>query len=388
MRIVIAPDSYKECLTAPQVAQALAQGAARACPDAQLVLVPMADGGQGTVDALVAATKGTVQESAVTGPLGEQVRARWGRLGDGKTAVIEMAAAAGLAQVPLDRRDPRITTTRGVGELMIAAFDGGADHLIVAIGGSATNDGGAGMAQSLGYRLVNAAGRDIGPGGGGLAALARIEPPGETTLKGVIIDVACDVTNPFIGPTGASAVFGPQKGATPAMVAELDANLARFAEIIRRDLGAEIRDIPGAGAAGGLGGGLVAFANGRLRRGIELVSEAVALREKLEGADLCLTGEGMVDATSAFGKTAVGVATIAKRLGIPTIAIGGAIGKGASQVNDAGVTAYFDVTRRPLPREQAFEEAPHALAEVAEQVVRLFLASRKCKDHSFDGQQQ
>ncbi|AMV39955.1 Glycerate 2-kinase [Planctomyces sp. SH-PL62] len=251
MRIVIAPDKFKGSLTAPEAAKALARGVRAAEPTAEILAVPMADGGEGVVEALVAATGGSYHEARVTGPLGSPVPARFGLLGDGRTAVVEMAAAAGLALVPRDRRDPRRTTTRGVGELMLAAADLGVGRLIVGIGGSATNDGGAGMAQALGFRLLDAQGRDLAPGGGALRALDRITPPDAgTALKGVEVSVACDVTNPLCGPTGASAVYGPQKGATPDMVEELDRNLDRLARIIERDLGAAVAEIPGAGPRG------------------------------------------------------------------------------------------------------------------------------------------
>ncbi|MDG3004181.1 glycerate kinase [Paludisphaera mucosa] len=375
MRIVIAPDKFKGSLTAAEAARAIARGVHAADPKADVVAAPMADGGEGIVEALVAATDGSFREIRVTGPMGEPIAARYGLLGDGRTAVVEMAKAAGLVLVPKDRRDPLRATTRGVGELILAAAGTGVHRLIVGIGGSATNDGGAGLAQALGYRLIDAQGREIGPGGGPLADLDRIERDGAArALTGVEIAVACDVTNPLCGPSGASAVYGPQKGATPAMVEQLDRNLARLAEAIERDLGVAVAEIPGAGAAGGLGAGLVAFAGGRLEPGIDLVIEAVGLADKLRGADLCLTGEGSLDAQSAFGKTAVGVARLARSLGVPTFALVGSIGEGAEQCLAQGLDAYFPICPGPMSLDDAMARAPDLLARAAEQAVRGFLA--------------
>jgi len=272
MRIVIAPNAFKGSLSALEAAEAIGEGVRVAAREAELVLVPIADGGDGTVDALVAATQGERRMLRVRGPLGDPVDAEYGLIDGGSTAVIEMAKAAGLALVPKEQRDPRITTTYGVGELLQHAYDAGAQHFVVGIGGSATNDGGAGMAQALGYHLLDQDGLELPPGGLALTRLARIHVGGvHTNWKETKVDVACDVTNPLTGPRGASAVYGPQKGATPEMVAELDAALHHFAEIIRRDLGVDVEQLPGAGAAGGLGAGLVAFAGARLQPGAEMV---------------------------------------------------------------------------------------------------------------------
>jgi glycerate 2-kinase len=381
MRVVIAPDKFKGSLSASQAARAMARGVRSALPSAEIDEVPMADGGEGIVDALVAATGGTFHTTEATGPLGKPVQARFGMLGDGRTAVVEMATASGLVLVPADARNPLSTTTRGTGELLLAAIDAGARRLIVGIGGSATNDGGAGMAQALGFRLLDSDGREIGPGGGSLGRLDRIERPERGWgLPDVEIDVACDVTNPLCGPDGASAVYGPQKGATPEMVAELDRNLTRFAKIVERDLGVSIASIPGAGAAGGLGAGLLAFAGGRLQRGIDLVVDAVGLKDHLRSADLCLTGEGSIDAQSAFGKTAVGVARLARSLGCPTLALVGAIGEGAEKTLDEGINAYFSICPGPIPLETAVAEASSLLEQAAEQAFRGFLAGRGLRE--------
>jgi glycerate 2-kinase len=375
MKVVVAPDKFKGSLTAPEAAEAIARGVLAAAPGAAVDRVPMADGGEGTVAALVEATGGTFREAQVSGPLGRPVAARFGMLGDGATAVVEMAAASGLALLEPPEYDPRRTTTRGTGELLLAAIDAGARRVILGIGGSATNDGGAGLAQALGYRLLDGQGGDLGPGGGALRRLDRIDPAGrDPRLQGVEIAVACDVDNPLCGPRGASAVYGPQKGADAGMVRELDQNLARLAAVIARDLGGAVADLPGAGAAGGLGAGLVAFAGGRLGRGIDLVVGAVRLADRLRGADLCLTGEGGLDGSSAFGKTAVGVARLARSLGCPTLALAGTIGPGASAVLEQGIDAYFSLCPGPLTLDEARARAGDLLAAAAEQVVRAFAA--------------
>lgn len=373
LKVVIAPDSFKECLPAEGVAQAMARGVRAAAPDAECVLVPMADGGEGTVRALIAATGGTLRQAVVTGPLGEPVEAEFGLLGDGNTAVIEMAAASGLPLVPPERRDPTKTTTYGTGELILAALELGVSRLIIGIGGSATVDGGAGMAQALGARLLDAAGKPIGRGGGELARLAAIDVSDmDPRLKSLRCTVACDVTNPLVGPRGAAAVYGPQKGATPEMVRLLDANLRRFAEVVRRDLGVDVAEAPGAGAAGGLGAGLMAFLKARLRPGVELVIEAVGLEEKLRGADLVLVGEGMMDEQSAYGKVPVGVARLARSLGVPAVAIVGSLGPGYQRVHQEGINACLSILDRPMSLREAIDRAPELLAKTAEEVIRLF----------------
>ena len=377
MKIVIAPDSFKECLAAREVAECLARGVRDVVPRARIECVPMADGGEGTVKALVDATGGRYVTVVATAPLGNRIRARFGILGDGRTAVIEMAAASGLPLVPLRKRNPLVTTTHGTGDLLRSALDRGARKILIGIGGSATNDGGAGVAEALGARLVDARGRAIPPGGGGLATLARIDLRGlDPRVRGVRIEVACDVTNPLTGPTGAARVYGPQKGATPAMVRTLDRNLARLARIIKRDLGIEVDRLPGSGAAGGLGAGLVAFLGAKLRPGVAMVVDAVALRRTLRGADLVITGEGCMDRQSAFGKTPVGVARAAKEQGIPVVAICGSIGDGAEAVLAQGIDAYFAITPRPMPLDESLRRAPELLRTTAAQVMRLFVLRR------------
>ncbi|MCG0278425.1 MAG: glycerate kinase [Thermanaeromonas sp.] len=372
-RIVIAPDSFKESLEAPQVAKAIAAGVKKVFPDVETVEVPLADGGEGLTTTLVAATGGKLMEALVTGPLGEPVTARWGILGDGRTAVVEMAQASGLPLVPKEKRNPLYTTTYGTGELIREALKSGCQRLIVGIGGSATNDGGAGMAQALGVRLLDEAGLDIPWGAVGLEKLNRIDMENIfPRIKEVEILVACDVDNPLCGPRGASAVYGPQKGATPEMIPRLDAALARLADVIARDLGVEVRDLPGAGAAGGLGAGLVAFLGATLRRGIELVMEAVNLEGILAaGADLVITGEGEINRQTAYGKVPAGVAKVAGKYGIPVVALAGSIGEGAETVYEHGIKAYMSIIPRPLPLTYCLENAATLLTDAAERLMRL-----------------
>ncbi len=353
MKIVIAPDSFKESLSAAEVARALAEGVLLARPDARIDLCPMADGGEGTVEAMIAATSGKIIAADVFGPLGSPVRARFGMLGTGCTgykpvppkaggstgfqpvegtgcksaplvAVIEMSAASGLALVPPELRDPLRTTTFGTGQLVLAALDAGASEIILGIGGSATVDGGCGCAQALGVTFTKRSGEPCvcGLAGGGLGEIADIDlSDRDPRIASARIRVACDVTNPLTGPDGAAGVYAPQKGATAEVVEQLEANLKHLADVIRRRLHVEVEKMPGAGAAGGLGAGLVAFVGATLERGVELVAEAVGLERRLAGADLCITGEGKLDASSRFGKTAVGVADLACRTGVPCICI-------------------------------------------------------------------
>lgn len=357
-KIVIAPDSYKESLSALEVAQAVAAGFREIFPDAEYVLVPVADGGEGTVDAMVAATGGRQERVTVGGPLGEPVEAFYGLTGDGRTAVIEMAAASGLALVPPARRNPLVTSSRGTGELIRAALDAGARRFILGIGGSATNDGGAGMVQALGARLLDAQGRDIGPGGGALAELERIDVSGlDARLAECRIEVACDVDNPLTGARGASAVFGPQKGATPAMVQALDANLARFARIVERDLGVAVEAAPGAGAAGGMGAAMMAFFGATLKPGIEIVTAAVDLGAHVRDADLVITGEGRIDFQTVHGKTPIGVARVARRHGKPVIGIAGSLGADVGVVHEHGIDAVFSVLNKPCTLDEALRDA-------------------------------
>jgi glycerate kinase len=377
MRILICPDSFKDCLPAPAVAAALARGFQAACPDALVRLAPLADGGEGTTAALIAATGGQWHEAVVTGPLGAPVTARFGLLGDaasgdGVTAVLEMAAASGLELVPRDRRDPRVTTTRGTGELLRAALDLGVRRVLLGIGGSATNDGGAGLAQALGVRCLDAAGHDLPPGGAALARLARVVTTDlDPRLAGVEVLVACDVENPLCGPHGASAVYGPQKGASRAVVAELDAALAHWARVLARDLGRDVADLPGAGAAGGLGAGLVAFCGATLRPGIDLVLDAVGFDALLADSDLVLTGEGQIDASTLHGKTIAGVLRRARAAGVPVVAVAGAVTADLDDLHAAGLTAAVPLLDRPMSLETALAEGERLLVAAGRLVAQL-----------------
>jgi glycerate kinase len=373
MRIVIAPNAFKGSLSAVEAAEAIGEGVRVAARDAELVLVPIADGGDGTVDALVAVTQGERRRLRVRGPLGDPVDAEYGLIERESAAVIEMAKAAGLSLVPKQKRNPAITTTYGVGELLQHAYDAGARHFIVGIGGSATNDAGAGMAQALGYHLLDENGLELPPGGLALKRLARIHVGGvHASWKEAEIDVACDVTNPLTGPRGASAVYGPQKGATPEMVAELDAALHHFAEIIRRDLGVDVEELPGAGASGGLGAGLVAFLGARLQPGAELVMEALHLDERLSGAQLVITGEGRLDSqTARFGKGPAAVARHAKNAGIPVVAIGGSV------ADETELRLLFDgleaTVVEPISLDDAIGQARPLLVRAATRLMWLVL---------------
>jgi glycerate kinase len=358
MKIVIAPDSYKESLSALEVAQAVKAGFRQVFPAADYVLVPVADGGEGTVDAMVAATGGRKEIVTVSGPLGEPVEAFYGLTGDGDTAVIEMAAASGLMLVPPAARNPLRTSSCGTGELIRAALDAGARRFILGIGGSATNDGGAGMVQALGARLLDAHGRDLDGSGGDLARLERIDVTAlDARLAECSIEVACDVDNPLTGARGASAVFGPQKGATPEMVQVLDANLGRLARIVERDLGVAVDQVPGAGAAGGMGAAMVAFFGATLKPGIEIVTAAVDLDAHVRDADLVITGEGRIDFQTVHGKTPIGVARIAKRHGKPVIGIAGALGANVGVVHEHGIDAVFSVLSKPCTLDEALRDA-------------------------------
>ena len=358
MKIVIAPDSYKESLSAMEVANQIEAGFREIFPDAEYLKVPVADGGEGTVQAMIDASGGRLVELRVRGPLGEPVSAFYGMMGDGETAVIEMAAASGLELVPAALRDPMRATSYGTGELIRDALDAGARRFVLGIGGSATNDGGAGMLQALGGRLLDDTGKDLAPGGGALATLASIDLSAlDARIADCVFDVACDVTNPLVGPQGASHIFGPQKGATPEMVELLDAGLRHYADIIARDLERPVADVPGAGAGGGIGAAMLVFLGGRLRPGSEIVAAAVGLDAAVADADLVVTGEGRIDSQTIHGKTPVGVARVARRHGKPVIAIAGCLAPGAAAVHGHGIDAVFGAVSRPCTVEQALADA-------------------------------
>lgn len=358
MKIVIAPDSYKESLSALEVATAIEQGFREIFPDADYVKLPVADGGEGTVEAMVAATQGGIIKVRVTGPLGENAEGFYGLSGDEQSAFIEMAAASGLEMVAPSSRNPLKTTSWGTGELIRHALDAGVKHIIIGIGGSATNDGGAGMVQALGAKLLDGGDNPIGLGGGELEKLARIDISElDTRLADCRIEVACDVTNPLTGEEGASAVFGPQKGATPEMIKRLDAALAHYAKIIARDLDIDVLHLEGGGAAGGMGAALYAFCGAELRQGIEIVTDALHLDKQVADADLVITGEGRIDSQTIHGKVPVGVAKVAKRYNKPVIGIAGSLTADVGVVHQHGIDAVFSVIYRVCTLEEALESA-------------------------------
>ncbi len=372
MRIIVAPDSFKGSLSAVAAARAMGRGIRAVFPEAEVLELPIADGGEGTVEALVAATGGALRLAEVRGPLGDPVRAAWGVLGDGRTAAIEMAAASGLTLVPEGRRDPRLASTFGSGELVKAALDGGYRRLVLGIGGSATNDGGAGCARALGVRFLDEAGRDLPEGGAALTRLARVELAGlDPRLAETELLVACDVDNPLCGPRGASAVYGPQKGATPEVVRELDAALNVFARKATRATGRDVAEVAGAGAAGGLGAGLLFFTPARLRPGVEIVLEAVGFEAQVRGAAFVFTGEGRTDAQTAMGKAPVGVAAAARRQGVPVVCLSGGLGDGAERVLDRGIDALAAIPPGPMSLEACLAGGAPLLEAAAARACRL-----------------
>ncbi len=368
MKILIAPDSFKDALSALEVADSLGKGLRKALPDAQIRIVPMADGGEGTVESLIDATGGRLVGVRVRDPLMREVESSFGISGDGEMAVIEMAAASGLQLIGTEERNPWITTTFGTGELIRAALDHGCRTILLGIGGSATNDGGTGMAEALGARFLDAGGNPVAPGGGALGGISRIDVSGlDRRIINTRVLVACDVTNPLTGPEGASRVYGPQKGADETMAGKLDENLAGFAALIRDQLGKEVDRVPGAGAAGGLGAGLIAFLGARLIEGVPAIAERIGLEEKVKWADLVITGEGSMDFQTRFGKTPFGVARIAKAHDKPVIAVAGSLGEGYDRLYDEGFDAIVSILDSPMTMERAIA----ATAPLLEQCGRM-----------------
>ena len=378
MKIVIAPDSYKESLTAMEVATAIEAGFKQILPNAEYIKLPMADGGEGTVQSLIDATGGSIIECQVTAPLGNTVTGFYGLLGNGDTAIVEMAAASGLHLVAPEHRNPLHTTTYGTGELIKAALDKGVKHIIVGIGGSATNDGGIGMAQALGIKLLDKEGNDLAFGGGSLANLVTIDVSNkDPRLDSILLEVACDVDNPLCGSKGASFVFGPQKGATPEIVNQLDNNLSHYADIMKKQLNKDVKDIAGAGAAGGLGAALLGLFDATLRPGIEIVMDAVNLSDVLSNADLVITGEGRIDSQTIHGKTPIGVARTAKKYSLPVIGIAGCLSDDCAVVHDYGIDAVFSVVPRSVSLEIALKEATINVENTARNVASIYSMSAK-----------
>lgn len=378
--VLVAPSGFKESMDAEQAARAIGEGVRRAIGEARVLLAPMVDGGEGFTRALVKATGGRIRRVRVTGPVGRTVDSFFGFMGgsDSRTAVIEMAAAAGLSLVPRDMRDPTRTTSYGVGQLICAALDAGAERILIGCGDSGINDGGAGMAQALGARLLDADGQELGVGGGALARLARIDASGlDPRLSRVRIDVAVNWSNVLLGPRGVARVFGPQKGATPAQVEALEAGLEAFAVSISRTFGLDIGHAPGSGASGGLGTGLVAFAGATLHPRFDIVMQYLAFDSLLGEADLVITAEGSLDGQSPHGKVPCEVARRAREAGVPTIALAGTIGKGVTDTFDSGIDAFASIIKRPCSLTEAIEKGEKLLRRAAEDAVRMILVGLK-----------
>lgn len=373
MKVVIAPDSFKESLTAKQVSEAIKTGLARVWHDAEFVTVPVADGGEGTVQSLIDATQGEQVFTTVTAPLGNDVEAFYGILGDGETAVIEMAEASGLHLVPSDARDPKLTSSIGTGQLIKHALDRGIQRLIIGLGGSATNDGGVGMLTALGVAFLDESGHAITPNGDGLAALASIDISGlDPRLATCEVLVACDVDNPLCGDKGASAIFGPQKGATASDVTLLDNALRKFGELTEQATGKHVLTREGAGAAGGMGAALLGYTPARLQPGIEIVLETVKLAQHVADADIVFTGEGRIDHQTAHGKTPMGVAQVAKQFDLPVVALAGCVGDNYQAVYECGIDAVFACVPKAMSLSEAMKEADVNVANLAENVARMW----------------
>lgn len=370
--IVLAPDSFKESMTAKQVCEAMEKGIKKVNSNIRCIHVPMADGGEGTMQSLVDATNGKLYSLNVIGPLGNEVEAQYGILGNGEIGVIEMASASGIQLVPLEKRNPLLTTTYGTGQLIRACLEHGVKKLLIGIGGSATNDGGAGVIQALGGKLLDKQGNELGFGGGELGKLNSIDLENlDIRLKDIIVEVACDVNNPLCGEKGASNVFGPQKGATEKMIEILNDNLKHYAYIIKQQFGKDVLNEPGAGAAGGLGAGLKAFFNADLKKGIEMVIEYASLEEKIKDADMVWTGEGSIDFQTQYGKTPLGVAIIAKKYNKPVIALAGKIGEGIDSLYERGIDSIFGITKGATSLEEALKNGEENIENTSENIIRL-----------------
>ncbi|WP_333638067.1 glycerate kinase [Tissierella praeacuta] len=370
--ILLAPDSFKESMTAKEVCHAMERGIKKANNSISCIHVPMADGGEGTMQSLVDATNGQIYTVEVIGPLGNEVEASYGILGDGETGVIEMASASGIHLVPSEKRNPLITTTYGTGQLIKSCLNHGVKKLLIGIGGSATNDGGIGVVQALGGKFLDKEGKELGFGGGELDKLVTIDLSNfDNRLKDVIVEVACDVNNPLCGEQGASYVFGLQKGATPEIMRVLDNNLRHYGILIKEQLGIDVLYESGAGAAGGLGAGLMAFLNGRLNKGIDMVIKYSKLEEKLPYADMVWTGEGSIDFQTQFGKTPIGVAKLAKEYNKPVVALAGRVGTNIETLYTMGIDSIFSITRDITTLEEALEKGQENMEKTAENIIRL-----------------
>lgn len=370
--IVLAPDSFKESMTAKEVCVAMERGIKKVNSNIRCIHVPMADGGEGTMQSLVDATGGEVYSLEVVGPLGNKVKAEYGILGNGEIGVLEMASASGIHLVSLEERNPLITTTYGTGELIKACLDRGVKKLLIGIGGSATNDGGVGVIQALGGRLLDKDGNELGFGGGELEKLDRIDLTNfDRRLKDIVIEVACDVSNPLCGENGASYIFGPQKGASVEMIKILDNNLKHYAKVIKEQFGKDVLEIAGAGAAGGLGAGLMVFLNGNLKKGIEIVIEYSGLEKKIKNCDVVWTGEGSIDFQTQYGKTPLGVATVAKKYNKPVVALAGRVGDDIDILYEKGIDSIFGIMRGVTTIDEALKNGKENIERTSENIVRL-----------------
>ncbi|KZL90166.1 glycerate kinase [Clostridium magnum] len=370
--ILLAPDSFKESMTAKEACEAMERGIKRANSSITCIHVPMADGGEGTMQSLLDATGGRLYRINVVGPLGVEVEATYGILGDGETGILEMASASGIHLVSPEKRNPLITTSYGTGQLIKACLDHGIKKLLIGIGGSATNDGGAGVVQALGGRLLDTQGKELGFGGGELGKLDTIDLTNfDSRIKDVVVEVACDVNNPLCGERGASNVFGPQKGANEDMIRLLDDNLKHYADIIKKQLGKDVLEVPGAGAAGGLGAGSMAFLDGTLKKGIEMVIEYSGLEEKVKDADMVWTGEGSIDFQTQYGKTPLGVAVVAKKHDKPVIALAGRVGDGIDILYKKGIDSIFGIVKGAASLEEALVKGQENIEKTAENIIRL-----------------
>ena len=378
MRLIIAPDKFKGSMSAREAAVMIAEGVKTVYPEADTIMLPLSDGGEGLVDTLVSGRNGLFQESIVTGPLGKKVKARWGLIDQGKTAVIEMAEASGLALVPEELRNPSLTTTYGTGELIKAALDKNCSRLIIGIGGSATNDGGAGMARALGAVFNDKEGQELREGGAALLNLEQIDISQiDGRIKNAKFIVASDVDNPLTGPQGASFTYGPQKGATPQMAKLLDQALSRFAAVVKKDLGCDLTKVKGAGAAGGLGAGLIAFLDAELQPGLDLVLNQLKFNSLMHGCSLVITGEGKLDQQSLHGKVPIGVAIRSCKFKVPVLALTGALLADSSELHKAGITAAFAIADGPLSVEESIKRGPELLKRKTEELMYLWKAAAK-----------
>jgi glycerate kinase len=375
MRVVVAPDSFKESLSASRVAFAIAEGVKRVDLNAELICIPMADGGEGTVEALVTATSGKIVSAPSVDALNRPIKSFYGVLGDGKTAVIEMAAASGLELLSQEEQNPLITSTYGTGLLLKAAMEAGFREIIIGIGGSATNDGGAGMAQALGFKLLDQNGQSIGFGGGSLANLFKIDRSEiHPLLSSAKITIACDVQNPLIGPSGATNVYAPQKGAGAEMLTVLESGMTHYSNVLKAEFGSDYSEVPGAGAAGGLGAGLMAFCNATMRSGFELIAELTDLERHISQADLVITGEGKIDAQTAYGKTISGIAKLCRKHRVTLIALAGVVSGDLSELYQQGLTSALAIASGPITADESKRNATVLLEKTSEQLIRLVLA--------------